>query len=141
MRLFTLFLLVMVTSLVSHAQRHIMVTGHADVVKTDMPSLFDKMQGSIEGHYFFRKNHSVNVGYEFRTDEKDFVTAGFRQYVLSFVFVRERILFNGDKLDISLAPGYKYFITRRWRVEAMPELYLDDLQLAIRVGMGYVFTK
>ena len=95
MRFYFLILLV-IASVQVKAQKNFMIGSHLDVIKTVLVNAFDKMQGDLEINYFLTQKFSVNTGIEFRSNEKYYLTIGARKYILSFVYLRARVLENSD---------------------------------------------
>jgi len=125
----------------SFSQTRFMLTGAMDVIKTDFKKTFDKFQGGIEINYFPAQKISVNAGYDFWSDSKNYYAVGGRYYLFSFVFIRPRLLFNEDKMNGSLALGYKFIFRRRLSWESYFDYYFSSPELAIRTGIAYTFTR
>ena len=125
----------------SFAQNNWMLNANMDIIKTDINSVFDKGQMSIEANYFVKQKLSFGLGYEYRTEEDDYFALNSRYHILSFVLIRARVLLNDEKIDFSIAPGYQYFLSRRWRIEVFPEFYFNEPEFALRFGVAYVFTN
>lgn len=116
----------------------VMVGGGFDLIKTDYTSFFGKAQLGVEANYFITKDFTGTAGLEVWTAEQLSFVLGGRYYPMDELFVRARGLIGVN--DLSIGAGWTKPIGEKLRLEAIADFYFD-LELSVRVGVGYVFRK
>ena len=110
-----------------------------DLYKTDnrKPVKFlNKAQFSAEANYFLIRQLSLTLGVEAQTSDGVFFIPGARFYPVDPFFLRFRPLLGKD-VDYAVGFGYGRQLTGPWRLEVMTDYYVEDSDLALRVGVGY----
>ena len=110
-----------------------------DVYKSDNRNpvrFINKAQFSFEANYFLIPRLSISAGIEAWTDKGVFFIPGARFYPVDPFFVRFRPLLGQD-VDYSVGFGYGRQLTGPWRLEVMTDYYVENSNLALRVGVGY----
>ncbi|SRR5258707_15460479 len=123
----------------AHAQstRDIMLSGGADVLKTDNHSLLSKAQLGFEGNYFVKRRVAIGIGAElWANNQKSSFVFGTRLYANDKVFFRFRGLIGAN--DLSVGMGYSKPIDKNLRFEGMGDYFLNGSAFALRIGLGYV---
>ena len=125
-----------VVCLAQRAQR-IMVGAHGDLIKSDNDGFFEKVQGGIEGDYYFSRKFAATGGVEWWTDEGVILVVGTRICPIDEDFVRIRGLIGED---VSLGAGFAKPLSDNIRIEAMADLYFRG-HIAIRAGVAFGIGK
>ena len=110
-----------------------------DLYKTDnrKPVKFvNKAQFSVEANYFLIRQLSLTLGVEAQTSDGIFFIPGARFYPVDPFFLRFRPLLGKD-VDYAVGFGYGRQLTGPWRLEVMTDYYVENSDLALRVGVGY----
>lgn len=137
---FILFLLFGSMQLASaQSTSDILLGGGLDLIKTDNPGLFEKVQVGLEMNYFVARHFAVGVGGEIWSEERSSFTMGARWYANDNIFVRFRGLIGAN--DAALGAGYAKNLTEYLRLEAMGDFYISQPEFAIRVGLSYVIKR
>jgi hypothetical protein len=121
------------------AETSILVSGAADLVRTDVPGVIRRHQVGAEVNYFYLYNLSISGGYEFNHSRADQVTIGGRFYPIEPAFIRLRGLIGGQS-DLALGLGYTYNITYRIRLEGMVDYYAVTQVAGLRAGIGILIN-
>ncbi len=117
----------------------ILLGGGLDLIKTDNPGLFEKVQVGVEMNYFVARHFAVGVGGELWSEKRSSFTMGARWYANENIFVRFRGLIGAN--DAALGAGYAKNLTEYLRLEAMGDLYFSQTEFGIRVGLSYVIKR
>lgn len=117
----------------------ILLGGGLDLIKTDNPGLFEKVQVGLEMNYFVARHFAVGVGGEIWSEERSSFTMGARWYANENIFVRFRGLIGAN--DAALGAGYAKNLTEYLRLEAMGDLYISQPEFALRIGLSYVIKR
>ena len=137
---FILFLLLGSMQLASaQSTSDILLGGGLDLIKTDNPGLFEKVQVGIEMNYFVARHFAVGVGGEIWSEKRSSFTMGARWYANENIFVRFRGLIGAN--DAAVGAGYAKNLTEYLRLEGMGDFYLSQPEFAIRVGLSYVIKR
>lgn len=107
----------------------------ADILKSDMRVVGDKVQLGIEGNYFLQKNFSVSGGFEIWSRNRNSLVLGMRWFPVDNFFLRFRGLIGQD--DVSLGFGWSKPINRNVRFEAIGDYYTNET-FAVRGGVAFV---
>lgn len=137
---FILFLFLGSMHLVSaQSTSDILLGGGLDLIKTDNPGLFEKVQVGFEMNYFVARHFAVGVGGEIWSERRNSFTMGARWYANDNIFVRFRGLIGAN--DAALGAGYAKNLTEYLRLEAMGDFYISQPEFAVRVGLAYVIKR
>ncbi|MEX2234846.1 MAG: hypothetical protein WD824_21970 [Cyclobacteriaceae bacterium] len=139
MRSIILPLIFILCSIVSFAQRaqRLMIGVQADLIKSDNDGFFEKLQGGIEGNYYFSRKFSATAGVEAWTGDRVSMVVGARVCPIDEAFFRIRAL---PGKDFSIGAGFGKFLSENVRVEAMSDFYLEG-HIAIRAGIAFGIGK
>ena len=138
MRLFVSILFsVIATACYSQRAQRIMIGVQADLIKSDNDGFFEKMQGGVEGSYYFSRKFAANVGVEWWTGNDILPVLGGRFCPIDEAFIRIRA-FPGK--DVSIGGGFAKPLSERVRIEAMTDFYFEGY-IAIRGGIAYGFGR
>lgn len=107
-----------------------------DVLKTDNQNLFEKAQVGVELNYFVLRHFAVGGGAEIWTDRRSSFAMGVRWYANDQIFLRFRGLIGAN--EAAAGAGWAKPIGQNWRVEALSDLYLGNVDFALRAGVSYV---
>ncbi len=121
------------------AETSILVSGAADLVRTDVPGVIRRHQIGAEVNYFYLYNLSFSGGYEFNHPRANQVSVGGRFYPMEPVFIRLRGLI-GSQSDLALGIGYTHNITYRIRLEGMVDYYAVTQVAGLRAGLGILIN-
>jgi len=136
--IFSLLLSMPTTICLSQQAQKITVAFHSDLIKSDNDGFFEKVQGGLEGSYYFSRKFAATGGVEWWSDEgKIFVLPGMRFYPTEEAFVRIRGLLGKD---LSLGAGFAKPLSENFRIEAMGDLYFEG-HITIRAGIAYGIGK
>jgi len=116
-----------------------MVSGAADVIRTDLPGVIQRYQAGVEANYFVRYFLSLSGGYEFNHNNPNQITLGSRLYFADPVFIRFRGLI-GSQSDVALGVGYSHNLGYRFRLEGMVDYYAVTGAAALRGGISIVIN-
>jgi hypothetical protein len=114
------------------AQR-IMVAVHSDLIKSDNDGFFEKMQGGVEGSFYFSRKFAATGGIEWWSDDEIVATLGGRFCPIDEAFARIRGL---PGKDFSVGGGFSKPLSDNFWVEAMADFYFQG-HIAIRAGVSY----
>lgn len=114
------------------AQR-IMVGAQADLIKSDNDGFFEKVQGGLEGSFYFSRKFAVTGGVEVWTDNQILAVVGTRFCPIDEAFFRLRGL---PGKDLCLGAGFSKPLGHNFRFEGMADLYFKG-HIAIRAGIAY----
>lgn len=114
----------------------VMLSGGLDLIKTDNPGLFEKVQVGFEANYFVVRHFAVGLGGELWSDQKDSFVMGARWYADDNVFLRFRGLIGAN--DVAIGGGYSKALTQYLRLEGMGDFYVNSTEFGIRLGLSYV---
>ena len=129
-----LFLSIATTLCFSQRTQRVMIGVHADLIKSDNDGFFEKVQGGLEGSYYFSRKFAGTTGIEWWSDHGNPVfLIGSRFAPIDEAFFRVRWL---TRKDVSFGAGFAKPISENVRLEAMADFYLDG-QIAIRGGIAY----
>ncbi|WP_194774983.1 outer membrane beta-barrel protein [Pararhodonellum marinum] len=117
----------------------LLISGGADLIRSDNSGLFQRSQIGLEGNYFMTHWFSLSGGYEFNSNRNNQVTLGARVYPFDPVFVRARFLL-GPNSDTSLGVGYSHNLTYRLRVEAITDYYIGSNRVGLRGGLAFLIN-
>lgn len=117
----------------------ILLGGGLDFIKTDNTSLFEKVQVGFEMNYFVARHFAVGVGGEIWSEKRNSFTMGARWYANENIFLRFRGLIGAN--DVAVGAGYAKNLSQYLRLEAMGDLYINQPDFAIRVGLSYVIKR
>lgn len=126
-------------SIVSFAQRtqRLMICVQADLIKSDNDGFFEKLQGGIEGSYYFSRKFAATAGIEGWTGDRVTPVFGARFCPIDEAFFRIRAL---PGKDFAIGAGFGKFLSENVRVEAMSDFYLEG-HIAIRAGIAFGIGK
>ena len=135
MRAVSLFLLFLLCSLLSHAQRvqRLNLGIQADLIKSDNVGFFEKIQGGVEVNYLFSRKFSATAGIEWWTGDQISAVAGVRFSPIDEAFIRLRGLPGND---LSLGAGFTKPLSERIRLEAIADFFLKG-HIGIRAGLAW----
>ncbi len=132
-------LLVGGTAMAQQAETSILVSGAADLVRSDIPGVITRHQIGAEVNYFYLYNLSFSGGYEFNSAWGNQVSVGSRFYPLESAFIRLRGLV-GSQSDLALGLGYTHNISYRIRLEGMVDYYAITRMAGLRAGLGILIN-
>lgn len=135
----TLLMFVFSESKAQQGEGTIMISGAADVVRTDLPGVIRRYQAGLEANYFLRYFLSISAGYEFNYINPNQVTLGSRVYLVDPVFVRARGLI-GSQSDVALGIGYSRNLGYRFRLEGMVDYYTVTQAAGLRGGLSILIN-
>jgi hypothetical protein len=136
---FTLIVLSFSQAQAQQGEGSIMVSGAADVIRTDLPGVIQRYQAGLEVHYFVRYFLSLSGGYEFNHNNPNQITLGTRVYFVDPVFVRFRGLI-GSESDVAIGLGYSHNLSYRFRLEGMVDYYAVTGAAGLRGGISIVLN-
>lgn len=116
-----------------------LISGGADLARTDAPGVIRRYQIGMEANYFYQHNLSFSGGYEFNYGRTNHISLGSRYYPLEPLFIRARGLV-GSRSDFAAGAGYTYNISYRVRLEGMADYYLVSNVFGARVGVGILIN-
>lgn len=112
---------------------------HADLVKSDNSTFFDKAQASGEVNYFISRKFTATAGAEFWTSNEQLsFVMGTRWFPIPNAFVRVRGLIGAN--EISIGGGWAKPLHENWRFEALADFYTGG-DIAIRAGFTYLIRR
>ena len=117
----------------------IMISGAADIIRTDLPGVIQRYQAGVEANYFLRYFVSLSAGYEFNYTNPNQVSLGTRLYIVDPLFVRVRGLI-GSQGDVAVGLGYSRNITYRLRLEGMVDYYAVTQAAGLRGGISILLN-
>ena len=132
-KLFFIVCLLVAGSSLSYGQ--LLISGGADVIKSDFVGVGEKVQMGAEYNYFIAKKFSLSAGLEFWTASPNSVALGIRYYPINPVFIRARGLIGNS--DFAVGMGYWVGLSKQLRAEAALDYYVVDRDAALRVGLAY----
>ena len=110
-----------------------MIAAHTDIIKSDNDGYFEKVQGGLEGSFYFSRKFAATGGVEWWTGHTIMPVAGVRFCPIDEAFLRIRGLL---RKDISLGAGFSKPLSDHVRIEAMADFYLQG-HIAIRAGIAF----
>ena len=118
-----------------------MTTGAFDLVKSDIINPVSKVQAGVDVNYFVARTFSVSGGIEIWTDPRNnsSLALGVRWYPLEPVFLRFRGLVGEN--EFGAGAGVVRRMDRTWRLEAMIDYFINESEIALRLGVAYVISK
>jgi hypothetical protein len=112
---------------------------HADLVKSDNSTFFDKAQASGEANYFISRKFTATAGAEYWTSGRQLsFVMGTRWFPIPNAFVRVRGLIGAN--EISIGGGWAKPMRENWRFEALADFYTSG-DIAIRAGFTYLIKR
>lgn len=117
----------------------LMISGAADVIRTDIPGVIRRYQAGLEANYFLRYFWSASAGYEFNHNRPNQVTLGTRLYMVDPIFIRVRGLL-GSESDVALGIGYSHNLGYRFRLEGMVDYYAVAQAAGLRGGISILLN-
>ncbi|MBS9525383.1 hypothetical protein KI659_15290 [Litoribacter alkaliphilus] len=117
----------------------IMFAGGGDIIRTDVPGVFQRYQAGFEGHYFVRYFLSLSGGYEINSAGPNQVSLGSRVYFVDPFFVRVRGLL-GSQSDLALGAGYSHNVGYRFRLEGIVDYYAVTGTAGLRAGFSILLN-
>ena len=115
------------------AQR-VMLSVQGDLIKSDNDGFFEKIQGGLEGSYYFSRKVAATGGVEWWTGSDEiFAVLGARFCPIDEAFIRARGLWGKD---FSIGGGFAKPLSDQIRIEAMADFYTQG-HIAIRAGISY----
>ena len=120
----------------SHSTNDLLVHGGIDLLKTDNTNLFEKAQVGVELNYFVVRHFAVGGGAEIWTNRETSFAMCVRWYANDKIFVRFRGLIGANEATAGV--GWAKPIGQFWRFEALGDLYLNNVDFALRAGVSYV---
>lgn len=135
----TLLLILFSEAKAQQSEGTIMISGAADVIRTDIPGVMRRYQAGLEGNYFLRYFLSFSAGYEFNYNTPNQVTVGSRLYLVDPLFVRARGLIGRDS-DVAVGIGYSKNLGYRFRLEGMVDYYTITQAAGLRGGISILLN-
>lgn len=117
----------------------LMISGAADVIRTDIPGVIRRYQAGVEANYFLRYFWSASAGYEINYNRPNQVSLGSRIYLADPVFFRVRGLI-GSESDVALGVGYSHNLGYRFRLEGMVDYYAVTQAAGLRGGISILLN-
>jgi hypothetical protein len=114
------------------AQR-MMIGIQTDLIKSDNDGFFEKIQGGIEGSFYFSRKVAVTGALEWWSENETVLVIGGRLCPIDEAFIRVRGLI-GD--DLSIGGGFAKPLSENLRLEAMADFYFRG-HIAIRAGIAH----
>lgn len=131
-----IYILLVAFPFIAGAQRaqRVMLTFQGDLIKTDNDRFFEKVQGGLEGSYYFSRKIAASAGAEWWTARDEiFAVLGVRLCPIDEAFIRARGLLGKD---FSIGGGFAKPLSEHIRIEAMADLYMQG-SIAIRAGISF----
>ena len=129
----SLFLCLCSTICFPQRAQRIMLAIHADLIKSDNDGFFEKIQGGIEGSFYFSRKFAVMAGVEWWSGVETALAVGGRFCPIDEAFARIRAL---PGKDFSIGGGFAKPLSDNLRLEAMADFYFQG-HIAIRAGLAY----
>lgn len=130
---FAIFLSALTTLSFGQRAQRIMLAIHTDLIKSDNDGFLEKVQGGVEGSFYFSRKFAPTAGVEWWTDDRVVFIPGVRICPIDEAFIRIRGLIGHD---VSIGGGFAKPLSDHLRIEAMGDLYFEG-HIAIRAGIAY----
>ncbi|MDN5216240.1 hypothetical protein QQ020_29500 [Fulvivirgaceae bacterium BMA12] len=114
-----------------------LLSGYADLYKTDVQEVGKKAQIGLELNHFVNNNFTLSGGIDFWTGRGNPVTLGARYYVAKRVFARTRAILKKNS-DVSFGVGFYKPINNYLLIEGIADFYTLEGNAGLRAGIVYI---
>lgn len=123
----------------SQTTHDFMLGGGLDLIKTDIVTVFNKIQAGGEVNYFLTRDFALTGGFEIWSADQNSVVVGFRWYPVNNFLTRFRSLIGEN--DFGLGLGYSHPFSNVLRGEVTGDYYIVDNEFGLRVGVNFILNR